>query len=70
MSWWNGKDQEIKEAKSPYIKCSDCGETHKVSTKYINSLTQEIVNICYNCHKKKYIEGLAVMSAIDGFTDI
>tara|TARA_Y100000996_G_C22537291_1_gene648751 strand:- start:503 stop:715 length:213 start_codon:yes stop_codon:yes gene_type:complete len=68
-SWVDEIESEYSD-KDPYIKCSDCGETHEVSTKYINSLTDEIVNICYNCHKKKYIEGLVVMSAIDGFSDI
>ncbi len=70
MSFQIGENEKIQDDKTPYLKCSDCGETHEVSTKYINSLTEEIVNICYNCHKKKYIEGLAVMSAIDGFTDL
>ena len=55
MGWWNGDNEEIPQDKNSYLKCSDCGETNEVSTKYINSLTQEIVNICYNCHKKKYI---------------
>lgn len=70
MGWWLGEKNQAEETNDPHLKCSECGETHEVSTKYINSLTEEIVNICYNCHKKRYIEGLAVMSAIDGFTDL
>ena len=46
MGFQIGENEKIQDDKAPYLKCSDCGETHEVSTKYINSLTQEIVNIC------------------------
>ena len=70
MGWWLGENDDEYVGKEPHLKCSACGETHEVSSKYINSLTDEMVNICYDCHKKKYLEGLAVISAIDEFTDI
>jgi len=37
--------------------------------KYINKITDEMITICYDCSKKRYIESLMVVSAIDGVDD-
>jgi transcription elongation factor Elf1 len=61
----NKKNQPV-----PYAKCTECGDYKEVSKKYINKTTEEMVTICYDCGKQRYIESLMVVSAIDGFDDL
>ena len=71
MGWWTGKEEETPEESSlPYYKCSDCGDYKEVSKKYINRLNDELITICYDCGKKRYIESLMVVSSIESFDDL
>tara|TARA_B100000900_G_scaffold344650_1_gene308804 strand:- start:2412 stop:2624 length:213 start_codon:yes stop_codon:yes gene_type:complete len=70
MGWWIGEEDELEETIVPYHKCSECGEYKEVSKKYINKLNDDLITICYDCGKQRYIESLMVVSAIDGFDDI
>ena len=69
MGWWNGKEELSKNTDITYNKCSECGDYKEVSKKYINKITDELITICYDCGKKRYIEGLMVVSSIDGMGD-
>jgi uncharacterized Zn finger protein len=69
MGWWTGKEEKIEGNNVPYQKCSDCGDYKEVSKKYINRLNDDLVTICYDCGKKRYIESLIAVSIIDGFDD-
>ena len=69
MGWWNGKEELIEKDHILYNKCSECGDLKEVSKKYINKINDEMITICYDCSKKRYIESLMVVSAIDGVDD-
>ena len=76
MGWWNGKEElfeniEIpyKNIEIPYNKCSECGDYKEVSKKYINKINDEMITICYDCSKKRYIESLMVVSSIENIGD-
>ena len=70
MGWWIGEEEKREESSLPYAKCSECGDYKEVSKKYLNKMTEEMVTICYDCGKQRYIESLMVVSAIDGFDDL
>ena len=70
MGWWLGEEEKLLESTIPYAKCTECGDYKEVSKKYINKATEEMVTICYDCGKQRYIESLMVVSAIDGFDDL
>ena len=70
MGWWLGEEEKQEESTIPYSKCTECGDYKEVSKKYINKTTEEMVTICYDCGKQRYIESLMVVSAIDGFDDL
>jgi transcription elongation factor Elf1 len=70
MGWWIGEEEKREESSLPYTKCSECGDYKEVSKKYLNKMTEEMVTICYDCGKQRYIESLMVVSAIDGFDDL
>ena len=70
MGWWLGEEEKQEELTVPYAKCTECGDYKEVSKKYINKATEEMVTICYDCGKQRYIESLMVVSAIDGFDDL
>ncbi|MGA1151134.1 MAG: hypothetical protein ACO3UL_08620 [Flavobacteriaceae bacterium] len=70
MGWWIGEEEKREESTLPYAKCSECGDYKEVSKKYLNKMTEEMVTICYDCGKQRYIESLMVVSAIDGFDDL
>ena len=70
MGWWLGEEEKQEESTIPYAKCTECGDYKEVSKKYINKTTEEMVTICYDCGKQRYIESLMVVSAIDGFDDL
>ena len=70
MGWWIGEEEKREESSLPYTKCSECGDYKEVSKKYLNKMTEEMVTICYDCGKQRYIESLMVVSAIDGFNDL
>jgi hypothetical protein len=53
----------------PHLKCSECGETKEVTANYINSLSEEMITVCYDCSRAKYVESLMLISSIDGLTD-
>ena len=69
MGWWNGKEELIEKDQIPYNKCSECGDLKEVSKRYINKINDEMITICYDCGKKRYIESLIVVSSIDGMSD-
>ena len=64
------KNEFINDSKLSYKKCSECGDYKEVSKKYINKINDEMITICYDCSKKRYIESLMVVSAIDGVDDL
>ena len=70
MGWWNGKEELFENNEIPCSKCSECGDYKEVSKKYINKISDEMITICYDCSKKRYIESLMVVSAIDGVDDL
>jgi len=70
MGWWIGEEEKREESTLPYAKCGECGDYKEVSKKYLNKMTEEMVTICYDCGKQRYIESLMVVSAIDGFDDL
>ena len=70
MGWWNGKEELFENNEIPYNKSTECGEFKEVSKKYINKINDEMITICYDCSKKRYIESLMVVSAIDGVDDL
>ena len=70
MGWWNGKEGLFENNEIPHNKCSECGDYKEVSKKYINKISDEMITICYDCSKKRYIESLMVVSAIDGVDDL
>ena len=70
MGWWIGEEEKREESSLPYTKCRECGDYKEVSKKYLNKMTEEMVTICYDCGKQRYIESLMVVSAIDGFDDL
>ena len=69
MGWWNGKEELIEKDQIPYNQCSECGDLKEVSKRYINKINDDMITICYDCSKKRYIESLMVVSAIDGVDD-
>ena len=69
MGWWNGKEELFEKDHIPYNKCSECGDLKEVSKRYINKINDEMIIICYDCGKKRYIESLIVVSSIDGMSD-
>ena len=70
MGWWNGKEELFENKEIPYDKCSECGDYKEVSKKYINKISDEVITICYDCSKKRYIESLMVVSSIENIGDI
>ena len=62
MGWWNGKEELIEKDQISYKKCSECGDLKEVSKRYINKINDEMITICYDCGKKRYIESLMVVS--------
>ena len=69
MGWWNGKEELIEKDQISYNKCSDCGDFKEVSKRYINKINEDMITICYDCGKKRYIESLMVVSLIDAISD-
>ena len=69
MGSLNCKYEFMNDSKCSFKKCSECGDYKEVSKKYINKINDEIITICYDCSKKRYIESLMVVSAIDGVDD-
>ena len=69
MGWWNGKEDLIQSSEIPYSKCTECGDYKEVSKKYINKINDEMITICYDCSKKRYIESLMVVSSIENIGD-
>ncbi len=69
MSWGNDEEEALVENNNPYHKCSDCGDYKEVSKKYLNKLNNDLITICYDCGKKRYIESLMMTSIIDGYDD-
>ena len=69
MSWRSGQDEKLEINNNLYQKCSDCGDYKEASIKYINKLNDDLITICYDCGKKRYIESLMAVSFIDGFDD-
>ena len=69
MGWWNGKEELFEDNELPYNKCSGCGDYKEVSKKYINKINDEMITICYDCSKKRYIESLMVVSSIENIGD-
>ena len=63
------KNEFIHDTKLPYKKCSECGDYKEVSKKYINKINDEVITICYDCGKKRYIESLMVVSLVEGMAD-
>ena len=70
MGWWIGEEEKREVSTLPHAKCSECGDYKEVSKKYLSKMTEEMVTICYDCGKQRYIESLMVVSAIDGFDDL
>ncbi len=70
MGWWIGEENISDNYFLSYHKCSDCGDYKEVSKKYINKINNDLVTICYDCGKKRYIESLMAISAIEGFDDV
>ena len=69
MGWRNGKEELFENIEIPYNKCSECGDYKEVSKKYINKINDEMITICYDCSKKRYIESLMVVSSIENIGD-
>ena len=63
------KNEFINDSKLSYKKCSECGDYKEVSKKYINKISDEVITICYDCGKKRYIESLMVVSLVEGIAD-
>ena len=63
------KNEFIHDSKLSYKKCSECGDYKEVSKKYINKISDEVITICYDCGKKRYIESLMVVSLVEGMDD-
>ena len=63
------KNEFINDSKLSYKKCSECGDYKEVSKKYINKINDEVITICYDCGKKRYIESLMVVSLVEGMAD-
>ena len=63
------KNEFINDSKLSYKKCSECGDYKEVSKKYINKISDEVITICYDCGKKRYIESLMVVSLVEGMAD-
>ena len=63
------KNEFILDTKLSYKKCSECGDYKEVSKKYINKISDEVITICYDCGKKRYIESLMVVSLVEGIAD-
>ena len=63
------KNEFIHDTKLIYKKCSECGDYKDVSKKYINKISDEVITICYDCGKKRYIESLMVVSLVEGMAD-
>ena len=63
------KNKFINDSKLSYKKCSECGDYKEVSKKYINKINDEVITICYDCGKKRYIESLMVVSLVEGIAD-
>ena len=63
------KNEFINDSKLSYKKCSECGDYKEVSKKYINKINDEVITICYDCGKKRYIESLMVVSLDEGIAD-
>ena len=63
------KNEFINDSKLSYKKCSECGDYKEVSKKYINKINDEMITICYDCSKKRYIESLMVVSSIENIGD-
>ena len=63
------KNEFINDSKLSYKKCSECGDYKEVSKKYINKISDEVITICYDCGKKRYIESLMVVSLVEGMDD-
>ena len=63
------KNEFINDSKLSYKKCSECGDYKEVSKKYINKINDEVITICYDCGKKRYIESLMVVSLVEGMDD-
>ena len=68
MGWCSEKKKNKKNQPFPTPNVLNGGDYKEVSKKYINKTTEEMVTICYDCGKQRYIESLMVVSAIDGFT--
>ena len=47
---------DLEFTNEPHLKCSECGETKEVTANYINSLSEEMITVCYDCSRAKYIE--------------
>ena len=63
------KNEFINDSNLSYKKCSECGDYKEVSKKYINKINDEVITICYDCGKKRYIESLMVVSLVEGIAD-
>ncbi len=63
------KNEFMNDSKLSYKKCSECGDYKEVSKKYINKINDEVITICYDCGKKRYIESLMVVSLVEGMAD-
>ena len=63
------KNKFIHDTKLSYKKCSECGDYKEVSKKYINKINDEMITICYDCSKKRYIESLMLVSSIENIGD-
>ena len=60
---------DLEFTNEPLLKCSECGETKEVTANYINSLSEEMIRVCYDCNRAKYVELLMLISSIDGLID-
>tara|TARA_B110000444_G_scaffold89688_1_gene84799 strand:- start:142 stop:330 length:189 start_codon:yes stop_codon:yes gene_type:complete len=60
---------DLESTYEPRLKCTECGETKEVTANYINSLSDEMITVCYDCSRAKYVESLMLVSSIDGLTD-
>ena len=69
MGWWNGKEELFENNEIPFNKFSECVDYKEVSKKYINKINDEMITICYDCSKKRYIESLMVVSSIENIGD-
>ena len=69
MGWWNGKEELFENIEISYNKSTECGDFKEVSKKYINKINDEMITICYDCSKKRYIESLMIVSSIENIGD-